>query len=115
MGDKKGASLARMRLSLFCNLEKLRFQSVASDKFQRKIQIPMRLSGHSPPQAGGIMVAPPRRIRVNLKGIDFKGGGGRLCRIPPAEAGGKFKYSPQTQAPKINYTSPQPASWVGGR
>jgi hypothetical protein len=61
MGDKKGASLARMRLSLFCNLEKLRFQSVASDKFQRKIQIPMRLSGHSPPQAGGIMVAPPRR------------------------------------------------------
>jgi hypothetical protein len=42
-------------------------------------------------------------MRVNLKRIDFEGGGGRFCRIPPAVAG-KFKDSPQTQVPKISYT-----------
>ncbi len=52
---------------------------------------------------------PIDRICVNLKRIDFRGGGGRFCRIPPAEAGGKFKSSPQTQVPKINYP-PHPAS-----
>ena len=81
-----------------------------------KMNLPSKEKVMSPAEAGHLVGGagvswgsrPASRIGVNLKRIDFKGGGGRFCRIPPAEAGGKFKYGPQTQAPKTDHIPPIP-------
>jgi hypothetical protein len=85
----------------------------------RSLKVPLfwlLVNGCSSSREAAVWSSPARRICVNLKRIDFKRGRGRLCRIPPAGAGGRFKYKPQTQAPKINYTSPptREAGWGGG-